>query len=260
MASPASPPPPLPTACTTCTAPLPAGSDRCTRCGTLHGEFRVCPHCRAKAEVIPKSGLIFVCAACGKPRVPVEKPVTRTYAEAATLAQATDARGDWLLASVAGIAAMVPSLILATTAVILLMTLGLGLGFFLTGGIGAAFGFVALFALGRAAAANRRAEAAMGDAFGAVALDAMRTHGPLSAPQLAEILGVSETVASEALARLPARTDVRVDTVIDDRAADGQVRYRIEQDVQPGVEGESAELAAFDERLRRATAEKQGKS
>lgn len=252
----------LPTVCSTCAAPLPPGSDRCTRCGTLHGAFRTCPHCHARAEVIQKDGLLFVCAACGKPRVPVEKPIERTGGEARALAEATSARGDWLFGNVAAIGALVPSLLLATTAMILLMTVGFGLGFLLTLGLGGALGAVSLFAFGRAKAAAKRAEEAMRDAFASVALDAMRTHGSLAPRQLAEILGVSESVAEAALARLPTRTDVRVDTVLDDRsAADGQIRYRIAEDQRPAatLDAQSAELAEFDERLRRASAEKQGK-
>lgn len=253
----------LPTVCSTCGAGLPAGSDRCTRCGTLHGAFRTCPHCHARAEVVAKDGMLFVCAACGKPRVPVEKPIQRTGGEGRAIAEATSARGDWLFGSVAAIGALVPSLLLGVTAMILLMTVGFGLGFLLTLGIGGVFGAVSLFAFSRAKAAAKRAEEAMRDAFGSVALDAIRTHGPLSPRQLAEILGVPEPVAEAALARLPTRTDVRVDTVLDDRsAADGQIRYRIAEEARPEqtLDAQSAELADFDRRLQQSVQQKQGKS
>jgi hypothetical protein len=127
--------------------------------------------------------------------------------------------------------------------------------------------FIAMFVFAAAGAvavltskkARGRADDAMRDAFGAVALDVMRQRGPVTAPQLAQILGVPEQVADAALTRLPARTDVRVDTVLDERAADGQVRYRVADATMPAeavIAAQDAATADFDARLKEAMEKK----
>ncbi|GAC1352195.1 MAG: hypothetical protein NVSMB1_12640 [Polyangiales bacterium] len=105
--------------------------------------------------------------------------------------------------------------------------------------------------------ATVRAQQAMNEALGAVALDVMRARGPLTARALAEQLGVSEEIADSALARLPGLSEVRVETVIDERAEDGLLRYRVadaEVDAGPAF-GEEADQAAFDARLQAAILE-----
>lgn len=247
--------PPVPVACTTCGAPLPAGSDRCARCGTLHGEHRRCPGCGAKAEVISKGGMLFVCAACGRPRVPMEQPgIVRSFREREALGRADGALRDSLLGNVLGIIGVVIAAFVAVGAV---LAFALDFTFvaviFLV--VAAALGVFGALGFSRAKGAKRRAEEAMRDAFGSVAVDVLRQRGPTSSRALGEILGVPEPIADAALARLPARDDVRVDTVVDDRAADGLVRYRIADDGTLPAEalaGQDPAAASFDARLQAA--------
>jgi len=234
------------------------GSDRCGRCGTLHGDFRRCYGCGAKAEVIRKGGMLFVCSACGRPRVPMEQPVQRTGAEREPLARAEADQKS----SVIAFAMSIVGFIIAAIA----LSIGL-IAFLVDFGLIATVMFLAMFMFAVAGAfgvltskkARGRADEAMREAFGAVALDVMRQRGPVTAPQLAQVLGVPEQVADAALTRLPARTDVRVDTMIDDRAADGQVRYRIADATMPAesvLAAQDAASADFDARLREAMKQK----
>jgi len=255
---------PLPAACTTCGNPLTPGSDRCTRCGTLHGDHRRCYGCGAKAEVIRKDGLVYVCAACGRPRVPMEKPgVPRSGREMEALARVEAARKDAVIATGLGIGALVidaPILFLGAIFAIVGWTF-LTLATF---GVGAVLAVVALMALlSTAKKAKARANDAMRDALGAVALDVMRAQGTTTSRALAEQLGVPEQVADAALERLPARDDVRVETVVDEKAADGLVRYRVAEDhtvPAEALESQDAEQANFDKRLQASIrAKTQGK-
>ncbi len=231
---------------------MPPGTDRCGRCGTLHGAFRQCYGCGARAEVIRKGGMLFVCSACGRPRVPVEQPIARSGGEREALARAEADQKSSVVAFALGVV----GLIVAATA------MGIaGIAFLIEFNFIAVFMLVAMlvfagagaFGLMTAKKARGRASDAMRDAFGAVALDVMRQRGPITAPALAEALGVPVDVADAALTRLPARTDVRVDTVLDERAADGQVRYRVagEQTMPAEVLSEhEAATADFDARLK----------
>ncbi|MGZ3420569.1 MAG: hypothetical protein ACXWUG_07640 [Polyangiales bacterium] len=225
----------------------------------MHGEHRRCPGCGAKAEVISKGGMLFVCAACGRPRVPMEQSgIPRSGREREALARAEADLRDGMLATVLGIIAFVIATFLLTGALFSVL-LGFGLlsviFFVLTAVLGGAGGFAFM----RKGGARKRAEEAMQDAFGAVALDVLRARGPTTSGALAQILGVPEPVADRALTRLPARTDVRVDTVIDDRAADGMVRYRISEDATLPADSavlQDAASASFDERLKAAMRQK----
>lgn len=245
---------PLPAACTTCGAPLAPGTDRCTRCGTLHGDHRRCYGCGAKAEVIPKDGFVFVCAACGRPRVPMEQPgIPRSGRELEPLARAGLARKDVAIATTLGIVGLVldaPVLFLGAIFAIA----GLGILPWITFAFGFVILAVALYGLlGVAKRAKGRANEAMREAFQSVALDVMRTRGAITGRALAQQLGVPEHVADAVLERLPARDDVRVETVVDDKADDGLVRYRVADDATlPAAALEQqmdAEQASFDARL-----------
>jgi len=193
--------------------------------------------------------MIFVCAACGRPRVPAEQPVTRSGAEREPLAKAEADLKSSAIAFALGVVAFVIGAAALGTA---------SLAFLLDFGWFALFAFVATllfvgagaFAVLTSRGAKKRADEQMRDAFGAAAVDVMRQRGAISAPQLAQILGVPEEVADQALTRLPARNDVRVDTVLDDRAADGQVRYRVADQTLPAETLDEA--GDFDARLREA--------
>lgn len=194
--------------------------------------------------------MLFVCSACGRPRVPTEHAIARSGGEREALSRAEADNKSAVIAfalsivgfiiaaialGIAGIAFLIDFTFIATVMLI---------GMLIFGGAG-------VMGVVTSRSARRRASDAMRDAFGAVALDVMRQRGPVTAPQLAEILGVPLDVADAALTRLPARTDVRVDTVLDERAADGQVRYRIAQDqTVPAESLQDAAHADFDARLK----------
>lgn len=89
----------------------------------------------------------------------------------------------------------------------------------------------------------------MGDAIGLVALDVMRARGAVSAPELAEQMGIPVATAEAALDRLPARDDVHVESVVDDRSIDGQVRYRVASPA--AVDAQASALSLEGNRQRR---------
>jgi predicted RNA-binding Zn-ribbon protein involved in translation (DUF1610 family) len=218
-------PPPAAT-CPVCGAAIVPGTDRCGRCGTLSGEHRVCYGCGARAEVIEKAG-VWTCAACGRPRVPMEKPgVPRSGRERAVLAKVEQAHKRAIVAKGLGIAAIAADvfvgLVLAIAALAGFTALAIAIA--IVTALVAASAFVAF---GRSRAAAEEARLGMREAIGLVALDVMRAKGGLSAPELAEQLGVPVAQAEAALDRLPARDDVQVESVVDERSIDGQVRYRI---------------------------------
>ncbi len=218
-------PPPAAT-CPVCGAAVAPGTDRCGRCGALSGEHRVCYGCGARAEVVEKGG-VWTCAACGRPRVPMEKPgVARSGRERAVLASVEQAHKRSIVTKGLGIAALVLDALIAPVLAIAALAgfTALSVAIAIATALVAVAAFVA-FARARAAATEARA--GMREAIGLVALDVMRARGGLSARELAEQLGVPVAEAEAALDRLPARDDVSVESVVDDRSIDGQVRYRI---------------------------------
>lgn len=184
--------------------------------------------------------------------------IPRSGREREALGKAEADLRDGMLATVLGIVAFVIATVLLAFALFsVLLEWGLlsAIFFILTALLGGAGGFAFM----RKGAARKRAEESMQDAFGSVALDVLRARGPTTSAALAQIMGVSEPVADRALTRLPARTDVRVDTVIDDRAADGMVRYRIAEDQTLPADSailQDAATASFDERLKAAMRQK----
>lgn len=247
--------PPIPTVCTTCGAPMPPGSDRCGRCGTLHGDWRRCYGCGARAEVIRKDGNLFVCAACGRPRVPVEQPIARSGGEREALARAeADHKSSVIAFSLSVVAFIIAAMALALGGLVWLLggtifgiVMMIAMSIFIAAGV---------MGLTTSRKARVRASDAMRDALGAVALDVMRQRGPVTAQQLAEILGVPLDVAEAGLTRLPARSDVRVDTVIEA----GDVRYRIANDyTMPAESLQDAAHADFDARLRASINQRENK-
>lgn len=202
--------------------------------------------------------MLFVCSACGRPRVPMEQPVQRTGAEREALARAEADNKSSVIAFALGIVGFV---IAAAALGIGSIALLIDFGFIATLMFVAmlVFAVAGVFGVITSKKGRARADDAMRDAFGAVALDVMRQRGPVTAQQLAQVLGVPEQVADAALTRLPARTDVRVDTVLDERAADGQVRYRIADATLPAetlLAAQDAASADFDARLREAMQKK----
>jgi hypothetical protein len=243
-------------ACTTCREPLPPGTDRCLRCGALSGDFRRCYGCGARAEVIRKDSGVFVCAACGRPRVPIEKPgFAPSGNERPALERAGTAARDATISRVGGVMAFVVAALIVLTALLPLFLGWTGFGLVLVG-LAAAIAFVGGFGIVNAGKNAAHAKKHMTDAIASVALDLMKQRGALSPHMVSEQLGIPEDVAEKALNQLPADPRLRVETVIDERAADGQLRYRLDDAGQidtAGMSEEEAEKASFDARLAAAT-------
>ena len=243
-------------ACTTCREPLPAGTDRCPRCGALSGDFRKCYGCGARAEVIRKDGGMFVCAACGRPRVPLEKPgFFPSGNERPALERAGSANKDATISKIGGIMALVVAGLVAVIALLPLFLSWTAFGLVLVG-IAAFIAFIGAFGIVNGGKNRALAAQHMTDAIASVAFDLMKQRGPISPHMLSEQLGIPEEVAEKALNKLPADPHLRVETVIDERAADGQLRYRVEAgaiEPTPGMSLEEAEQASFDARLAAAT-------
>lgn len=157
----------------------------------------------------------------------MEKPgVPRSGRERPVLAKVERAHKRAIVTKGLGIAAIVADvfvgLVLAVAALAGFTALAIAIA--IVTALVAASAFVAF---GRARAAEVEARNGMREAIGLVALDVMAAKGGLSAPELAAQLGVPVAVAESALERLPARDDVQVESVVDERSIDGQVRYRI---------------------------------
>jgi hypothetical protein len=195
--------------------------------------------------------MIFVCAACGRPRIPMERAgVVKSGRERPILVRAGEHRRDAAVSNVAGIVGISIAAFIALISMVWIFAFGLG--FF--GGTGVAFAiFTALmgmYGVGNAKKNERLANEQMSEALGLVAMDVMRSKGPVTSKQLGEQMGIPEDVAEKILAVLPAK--FRVETVVDERATDGLLRYRIADEalaIQPGMSDEEAEKAAFDAKL-----------
>ena len=239
-------------ACTVCGAPLVPGSDRCGRCGAVHGDFRTCEGCGAHAEVVHKGGMVYVCAACGRPRVPMEQPgVVRSGRERAALARAGDHRRDATVSQVAGVIGVAVAAFIVLLAMVML-AFGLNLVFLFTLGLAIFVAAMGAFGFVNATKNQKLADGAMREALTSVAIDVLRARGPTTAPQLAAQLGIGEDVADRVLMQLPAQPQLRVETMVDERASDGLLRYRIADGgayPQAGLSEDDAEKAAFDAKL-----------
>ncbi len=239
--------------CSTCGTPLPPGSDRCPRCGTLAGDHRRCYGCGARAEVVQRDGL-FVCAACGRPRVPMEGAgIVRSGRERAPLARIAQLKHD----------ANVSRFVSIVGFVVAFFVLMLGAGFvsflpifgYAIMAIAAIIVGAGLVGLGRSKSRLKEGRVAMEEAIALVAHDVIRSRGSISAQQLAEQMGLPYDLAERTLDRLPADPQLRVETVIDEQSTDGKLRYRIADAglyaaaVDENLSEEEQEKRSFDARL-----------
>ena len=181
----------------------------------------------------------------------MERPgVVKSGRERPYLVRAGEHRRDAAVSNVAGIVAITIAAFMAMIS--LFWIFAFGLGFFGGTGLGVAI-FVALmgfYGVGNSKKNTRLASEQMGEALSLVAMDVMRARGPVTSKQLAEQMGIPEETAEKILAVLPAK--FRVETVVDERATDGLLRYRISDEAayqQPGMSEEDAEKAAFDAKL-----------
>lgn len=236
--------------CTTCGTPLPPGTDRCPRCGTLAGDHRRCYGCGARAEVIQRDGL-FVCAACGRPRVPMEGPgIVRSGRERAPLARIGQLKHDANVSRFVSIVGFVVAFFVLMFGAAFVSFLPIfGYAIMAIAGIVTAAG---LYGMGRAKSKLKEGRIAMEEAISLVAHDVIRSRGTISAQQLAEQMGLPLDLAERTLDRLPANPQLRVETVIDEQSTDGKLRYRIGDAGLYDTENlseEEAEKRSFDARL-----------
>jgi hypothetical protein len=191
--------------CRVCGADLPESAPRCPRCSAAVGKLDPCPHCRAEAGASPDAELRYVCDVCGGPRVPrLDRSIAYSGREVALLRKADAARkgrAAWRAATIAS-GALVPFMLLVLLA--LLAIFGASALLVITGVLlmtpVTAFSLVAL---SRAGARGREIAPALDAAWLAVAGDVARqTKGALTAPALAQRLGIEEAQAEELIALL----------------------------------------------------------
>lgn len=234
----------FPAQCRVCAAPMPQGSDRCSRCKTLHAEFRRCEHCGGLTEVIEVNG-VYVCNACSKPRIPMERSgISRSGREREALQKVGVARKREITLKFATFGTI--ALMLPLTLVLLIAFLASFTALTITFALVDVMVLVAAILLYRSSKkAHYDARNSMLDALGSAALDVMRAKGPITSQQLADQMGISQDNAEKALERLPARSDVRVDIDMIGAEQDGLVRYRIADPLRE-LQAQETMLAEFD--------------
>lgn len=195
--------------CHACGADVPAGAERCPRCGTSQ-RVGACPHCGATAGVTRDSELRFRCDVCGGPRIP-PSPGAQAGREVTALRRAHAAlsgRSRWRAASLAGGLLLGFDLLLLS---LLLLISGASFGLLLTGLLtaGPLTGFV-LWAMSRARARGREIAPALDAAWVAAATEVVtRADKALTARDLASALSIEEAQAEELMALLEVNDVVR---------------------------------------------------
>lgn len=196
--------------CHACGADVPAGAERCPRCGTSQ-RVGVCPHCGATAGVTRDSELRFRCDVCGGPRIPPAPGGARAGREVTALRRAHAAlsgRSRWRAASLAGGLLLGFDVLLLS---LLLLISGASFGLLLTGLLtaGPLAGFV-LWAMSRARARGREIAPALDAAWVAAATEVVaRADKAITAGDLAAALSIEEAQAEELMALLEVNDVVR---------------------------------------------------
>lgn len=182
---------------------VPAGAGRCPNCGLPQGQVDACPLCGAQGGVSPDREFRFVCDVCGGPRVPrVDAAITYSGREAPLLKKADaarKARAGWRGAAIAT-GLLLPFVMLIAAVLFLILGVSVGLviaSLFAIGPVGA---FLA-YAIGRAGARGREIAPAIDAAWLSAATDIkQQARGQISAPMLAQKLGIEEPQAEELMA------------------------------------------------------------
>jgi hypothetical protein len=185
----------------------------------------LCPHCHAIADVRPSPSVRWICAVCGRPRIPIELPdVVLGPRQAEALVRAgTEAAA----ASVWRVAAIVVAAFGAFALVLMLLVLGL-----VRPGVvpvvlalsanGIPFVF-AVLAIRRSAVLSREAPRSLQAAWSAAAIDVLRhVGGTIDAKELARTTRITEEDANHVLARLSA--EGAADGTVSDES---DLRYRL---------------------------------
>jgi hypothetical protein len=200
--------------CRVCAAEVPAGAARCGGCGAAFGTLAPCPCCRAEAGASPHAELRFACDVCGGPRVPqLDRSIQYSGREAALLRKADaarKARAGWRALAI-GVGLLLFILLVAFAALLLL--LGPGATLFLTALVmGAPIAVFVAVAARRAGASGREITPALDAAWLSAATDVARQTPGLTAPTLAQKLGVEEAQAEELMALLDVDAALAMET------------------------------------------------
>jgi hypothetical protein len=188
--------------CRVCADPVPAEAARCPRCGAALGALVPCPCCGAEAGASPHPELRYACDVCGGPRVPRLDPSLRYGGGEAPLLRKADAarkaRAGWRAAAVAG-GLLLPFTLAVSAALLLIFGPGALLLLVALLVVAPIAAFLAV-AIARAGARGRSIAPALDAAWLAVATDiAQQTRG-LTAPALAQKLGIADPQAEQLLA------------------------------------------------------------
>jgi hypothetical protein len=190
--------------CRVCAAEVPEGAPRCPNCSAAAGPQDPCPHCRAQAGASPHAELRAVCDVCGGPRVPrLDRAIRYAGRELPLLRRAEKARkarAGWRAAAIAS-GLLLPLVLLFFAALSAIFGFGFGLLLATLACVLPVGGFFA-YAILQAGARGREIGPALDAAWLAVATDvAAQTRG-LTAPTLAQKLGIEEPQAEELMALL----------------------------------------------------------
>jgi len=190
--------------CRACGFEVPEAAGRCPRCSAAVGPLDPCPHCRAEAGASPQTELRYACDVCGGPRVPhLDRAIRYGGREAALLRKADAARkgrAGWRAAAVAG--GLLLPITLAMFGLLLFIFGPSAVLVTLTLLFVAPVGAFLAFALRRAAARGGEIAPALDAAWLAVAAEVAEQAPGITAPALAEKLGIQEPQAEELLALL----------------------------------------------------------
>ncbi|HEU4408885.1 MAG TPA: TFIIB-type zinc ribbon-containing protein [Polyangiaceae bacterium] len=170
------------------------------------GEHEVCPFCGSQALVVPSRRLRFVCAVCGRARVPIDDPsLKRSGREAEALDEATRAerasqlwRGFGILVAFLGAAT---ALVFLSFLMLVHPPLGTAV---LSGVFALAPSALAAWAMHRARANAERVNPALERGWDAAAADLVAQRPSLTEAELASTLRLSPAQAEAMLVRLSA--------------------------------------------------------
>ncbi len=170
------------------------------------GSHEVCPFCRSTALVVPSRRLRYVCAVCGRARVPVDDPaLRRSGREVQALDDATRAertaqlwRGLGVLAAFFGAAT---ALVFLSFLILVHPPLGAAL---LSGAFALAPSAGAFLALRRSRQAAGRVEPALERGWDAAAADLVAQRPSVTEAELAAALRLAPAQAEAMLVRLSA--------------------------------------------------------
>lgn len=209
-----------------------------------------CPCCAAQASASPHAELRFVCDVCGGPRVPRNDPTLRSSGREVPILRRADAarkaRAGWRAAAIAdGLLLTFAVLMMGATA--LVFGAGIALALVTAFFVAPVAAFLA-FAIHRSSVRGHEIGPALDAAWLAVGADVAQQTPGLTAPILAQKLGIEEPQAEELMALL----DVNGAMVVPRLRIEPQARPSGSAPVPAGsteITSASEEEAALAERI-----------